>query len=182
MSNVNEIWKHYCERYEVSNLGNVRSLEVRVFDSRSRLRVRKGKQLKFGYTCGYPVINLHGRVTYVHRMVCEAFLPNPNGYKYVNHMNGDRADNRVENLEWCTQSHNLKHSYRSLGRTPAMKGRLGKDFPGRKRMVIQLSYDGFLLNVYDNMHEAERKTGATFQNIRHCLMGNRRTAGGFKWA
>ena len=59
---------------------------------------------------GYTVIKLDGKVLAIHRLVAEAFLPNPNGYDQINHKNEDKTDNRVENLEWCTQTYNLRYS------------------------------------------------------------------------
>ena len=72
---------------------------------------------------GYPTIRLckrcEGKNHSVHRLVAEAYIPKIAGKEYVNHKNGIKTDNRVENLEWCTPSENIKHSYSVLGRKMA---------------------------------------------------------------
>ena len=72
---------------------------------------------------GYLVINLwlnrKQHTVSIHRLVAESFIPNPTNKPQVNHKNGDKTDNRVENLEWCSQSENMLHSYRVLHRIPS---------------------------------------------------------------
>lgn len=77
---------------------------------------------------GYKRVKLRGKTTSVHRIIATAFIDNPEGKPWVNHKNGDKTDNRVENLEWSTISENVKHSYDDLGRIPycPKTGRYGR--------------------------------------------------------
>lgn len=117
-----EIWKpipQYENIYEVSNKGRVRSLDRLGSNSRYGDMILKGRILK-------PTTNSWGYVVYrlckveqglssqtdfkSHRLVAMAFIPNPENKPQVNHLNGVKNDNRVENLEWCTMSENLLHA------------------------------------------------------------------------
>ena len=102
-----EVWKAidgYEGVYEVSNHGRVRSLDR--YDSMGRFR--PGKILKQCYDGqgNYVHVNLCGKSTNVHRLVAKAFIPNPNGYSEVNHIDEDKTNNHVMNLEWCTHQYN----------------------------------------------------------------------------
>lgn len=120
-----EIWKSikgYEGLYEVSNLGNVRSLDrVRkqynhngIATVKYKGRILK-KQIKKG--TNYHTVTLYdndrkSKIKSVHRLVAENFLENENKYPVINHKDGNKQNNNVNNLEWCTQSHNVKESYR----------------------------------------------------------------------
>lgn len=115
---INEEWRKIPdapEQYEVSNLGRVRSLQGRVFDNG---RVHKGRVLSQGVKDNkYLFISL-GRGfqnKYVHRLVAAAFIPNPDNLPMVNHKDGNKQNNNVNNLEWSNKSLNALHYYRVLG-------------------------------------------------------------------
>jgi len=127
----NEIWKPIdgYEYYEVSNLGNVRSVSHQTKNPR---RFREGRVLaQAKVSNGYMHVSLtqegkKKKSALVHRLVAKAFVPNPDNKKTVNHKNGDKEDNRAENLEWCTHSENSKHAYTTLGYKPPKVHNRGK--------------------------------------------------------
>lgn len=105
----NEIWKPIIGLegyYEVSSLG-------RVMRIKSGGRARAGTILKPWVNSGYLSVTLRGREYRVHRLVAIAFTPNPENKPCVNHIDGNKLNNAVDNLEWCTYSENLIHAYRT---------------------------------------------------------------------
>ena len=116
-----EEWININERYQVSNKGNVRSLSIsRPSKKKYYKAFINGKDLKKVVSKrGYYVLNvtIDGAVKLcnVHYLVARYFIPNPNNYKVINHIDCNTLNNNVENLEWCTQQENIKHSV-SLGR------------------------------------------------------------------
>lgn len=116
----------------------------------------------------------------VHRLVAQAFIPNPNNLPEVNHINGHKNDNRVANLEWASRSDNLKHSFRVLGRVPTWKGKKGIESSKAKK-IFQIN-NGKIVNVFYGSREASDATGIGDSCIRAALTGRRKTAGGYCWA
>lgn len=105
---MEEVWKPIegtDGKYEVSNLGRVMSKMQR------NPRIMPQTIQRSGYH--YVMLHVNNKPTCrrVHRLVAQAFLPNPDNMKEVNHKDGNKDNNRADNLEWCTRSHNVKHSF-----------------------------------------------------------------------
>lgn len=161
-----EIWKDidgYSGRYQVSNLGRIKSVNPRGKDG----------EIIFSTCCnqaGYRVVNLRTdgkpKTFLVHRLVASAFLPNPHNFKIVNHINENREDNRVENLEWCDSKYNSQYSYR-LHENVRRRG--------KRVLCVETGIE------YPSIGYAAFVTGAHFQNISRACRESTRTAGSFHW-
>lgn len=176
---MEEIWKDikdYEGLYQVSNLGRVKSLG-RLVNGSNQYGVKfqyfkKDKILKpvldnWGYLRISLYKNTRKIAKRIHILVAEAFLDNQNNYSIINHINGDKTDNRVENLERCTQSHNVQESYR-----------LGLQIP-TGRAVNQYDLDGHFIKTWDTIREPSLLYNNS--HISDCCRNNRKTAGGYIW-
>lgn len=164
-----EVWKDikgYEGRYQVSNTGRIKGLPI----DEKFCKKREEVILKtFMCGSGYQevILSIHGKRTpkLIHRLVAEAFISNPEGKKEVNHKDGDKCNNNVNNLEWVTPSENQAHSRSVLG------------YQSFKRKIV-CEETG---EVFDSIKDAADKHGLWTTLIWKCCNGKQNTTGGYHW-
>lgn len=150
------------ENYEVSNLGKVRNM-------------KSGRTLKPYLTPnGYLMLCLYEnnkrKYLLLHRIIATAFIDNHEEKPCVNHIDENKLNNDLSNLEWCTAKENNIHGTRIKRAAEKLS-----------RKVIQLDLNDNVLNIFKSMRQAERETGVLVGNISSCCNGKTKSAGGYKW-
>lgn len=164
--------------YEVSDDGAVKSLDRIVIDRNGQHRLWRGRIMKQTKSRGrdgdgYIVVNLRkngsSHVVPVHVLVANAFIPNPLRLSTVNHIDGNKNNNRVANLEWTTYRENNIHALTHGLREP------------RSNPVVQKTLDGMVVSTFRTVSEASRVTGISRGMISHCVNHRVKSAGGYVW-
>lgn len=160
------IWKKIdgFDNYSVSNTGLVRNDDT-------------GKLLKPQVTRGHyychPCKNGKWRNMYIHRLVAKAFIPNPENKPQINHIDGNPANNHVDNLEWCTNSENQLHKCRVLGKKPDIRTAIN----ACKKKVLCVETG----EIFESITAAAKSVGSCQPNVSKVLYGLTKTAGGYHW-
>lgn len=190
MKELKEEWRDIenYPNYQVSNLGRVKSKERISSCCYNSTRKVKGKILKQNINPkGYYTVCLfnNGKNTKtVHKLVANAFLENKKNYPCINHKNGIKTDNRVENLEWCTYSHNIKEAYRlGLQKSSENQRNAIRKYCKENKIkpLIQFDLNNNFIKEWSSAVEVQRELGINVKNISQCVVGHNKSAGGFKW-
>lgn len=170
--NEEEIWKDiegYEGLYQISNFGRVKSFP--------RLGARlKEHILKVTNNNGYMRLSLAKNKTrkyfYIHVLVAKAFIPNPNKYPEVNHIDENKSNNHVDNLEWCNKSYNANYGNRN---------KLISLHSAMLRPVLQFDLNGNFIKEYSSIREAVKELKIRSSGISNCCAGRYSKSGGYKW-
>ena len=153
--------------YYISNLARVKSFKKW---RGTTSRIMKPGGSSSGYL-SVVISNSNGHRTHnIHRLLAEAFISNPENKPMINHKNGIKTDNRIDNLEWCTRSENQIHAFRT-----------GLVKPPGETPVLQFSMSGEFIAEYKSQMEAARQTGVSQGNIWSVCNGRYKKTNGFIW-
>lgn len=171
----------YEGMYEVSSQGNVRSLPKAV-DIGVCIQNRKEKFLKQvpdvkGYMMVWFYKDGKRKMHKVHRLVAKAFIPNMENKPEVDHINADKADNRVENLRWVTSRENFHNPITYKRNADSKRGVLNH----KAKAVVQMDMQGNVIKEWVCMQDIYRECGYSHAHICQCCRGQRVWAYGYKW-
>lgn len=167
----NEVWQDvqgFESIYQVSTMGRVRSLKKGI------IKILTPCINNMGYLILTFYANGKQKTFHVHKLVANTFIPRIEGKTYIDHINGIKTDNRVDNLRWCTAKENANFELSIENRKKAMRKVCGKS-------VNQYDLDGNFIATYATLKDAENITGIYYQNIRACCIGKYKRAGKYTW-
>lgn len=173
---MQEIWrdiKDFENAYQISNYGRVKSLGNKS-NHKGEIILKQSNIL--GYSCVGLQKNNKAKMFKVHRLVTEAFISNHNNYPQVNHINGIKTDNNVNNLEWCNAKQNCQHAFK-IG---LRKSKKGIDNPRSKKVYQIDPLNNKTINIFNGLREMERETGFSRNNVAKSAK-RKGTAYGWKW-
>lgn len=167
---MKEIWKdikNYESLYQISNTGKVKSIKRNI--------ILKPSKNRKGYLHVILFKNGKTKVGRIHRLVAETFIPNPYNKPQVNHVNCIKTDNRVENLEWNTQSENQKHAFAN-----GLQTNIGNNNP-RIRKINQYDLDGKFIKSWNSFYDITAQLGYSRSSIWRCCIGKYKTSHNYIW-
>ena len=169
-----EVWKKFDKNYMVSNKGKIKS----------KNKILKGSK----HDNGYLYVTLNKKQYTIHRLVAKLFLINEQNKKYINHIDGDKTNNCVDNLEWCTASENMIHAFKNnLVNTKSDKKlkscyiNVKKATEKSKKKVKVFDKNGNYITTFNSITEASIKMNANASRITQCCRHRQKLCGGYRW-
>lgn len=190
---MKEIWKNisgYEGIYQVSNFGRIKSLKHKtlrknIFGKNKSAYYIYDEKILNGWieNNGYLMISLKNKKYLIHRIVAKTFIKNPKNYPIINHIDGNKLNNCVDNLEWCTYKHNFNEAVKLGLIKPKYNS---NDNRIRAKKIAQYSLDNKLIKIHACSVDAEKELKSkgvkiNARNIRKVCLNERKTAGGFIW-
>lgn len=181
---MTEIWqdiKGYEGKYQISNYGRVKSLQYHKGSDARVLKARVNTRYE------YVVLSKNNKIKhcYIHRLVAKYFVPNPEGKSYVNHKDGNKHNNRADNLEWATPLENNLHAYHVLGKHPMRGYKYDKSKNSKPVEQWYVSPEGYeyKLATYANSEIAAKINNLCARRISACCNGKKdcKQSGGYIW-
>jgi len=165
---MKEIWKkiNNYEDYEISNFGNARSLK------NNNIKKLKPSKSSSGYLQIVLCKNGKTKNCFIHKLVAKTFLENKNNYLEVNHIDENKENNNVNNLEWCSRKYNMNYGNIKIKQSNA-----------KKKKVAKLNNNNEIIEIYESIKEASIKNNAQETNIAKCCKHKKHynTCKGYKW-
>lgn len=176
---MQEIWKpvkDFEDKYQISTFGRLKNIQTN--------HILKMTNQYGGYFAITLYNNKRKRTTRIHRIVAETFIPNVNNYKEVNHIDGNKQNNCVENLEWCDRKHNQNHALKiGLSNMNCLNNYNKNKCYKKYGLITQYNKNGDKIQSFYSVKIASKKTGVCARNILQCINNEpkRKTAGGYIW-
>mgnify|MGYP006375919495 FL=1 len=171
-----EIWKDifgYEGYYQISSLGRVKSL---IWEKNKKHK--QPKILKNYIDKGYYRVSLYKDGNHkkyrVHRLIAQAFIPNPNNLPEINHIDENKLNNDISNLEWCSTEYNVKYGTR-------LERAKQKNIKTQSNPIMQIDLDGNIIKIWSSMSRAEKEGGYDKSTISYCVNNKQKTHKGFIW-
>lgn len=182
---MEEIWKDikgYEGLYKVSNLGRIkRILFVNNIIVKKQDKILKNQKHSAGYNIITLTKNSQQKICLIHRLVAEAFLEKIDGKTYINHKDGNKSNNSVDNLEWCTQKENMQHAVKH-NLIHYSKVEKGAKNPRALKIKMIDKDTNKIVKTFDSIVDARDFFGKKSSGgIVHCLKGRIKTIYGYKW-